>query len=112
MTATFRIMSPRLPLLEKHGCKAIFFVIAGRIGRQNDFMTWTQLREILSLGHRVEAHGWSHTFLTDCSDYQLTLELNQSKQSIEDRLGTRVEALSAPHGRWNRRVASECVRAG
>jgi peptidoglycan/xylan/chitin deacetylase (PgdA/CDA1 family) len=101
-----------LPLLEKHGCKAIFFVIAGRIGRQADFMTWTHLREIVSLGHRVEAHGWSHAFLTDCSGCQLTLELQQSKQVIEDRLGVPVEALSAPHGRWNHRVASECVEAG
>lgn len=101
-----------LPLLEKHGCKAIFFVIAGRIGQQADFMTWPQLRELVSLGHRVEAHGWSHAFLTDCSAYQLTLELQRSKQTIEDRLGVPVEALSAPHGRWNQRVASECVETG
>jgi peptidoglycan/xylan/chitin deacetylase (PgdA/CDA1 family) len=101
-----------LPLLEKYSCKAIFFVIAGRIGERKDFMTWRHLEELVSLGHRVQAHGWSHVFLTTCTQSQLQTELRRSKDTIEARLGKPVQALSAPHGRWNARVLRACGEAG
>jgi peptidoglycan/xylan/chitin deacetylase (PgdA/CDA1 family) len=101
-----------LPVLQKYACKAIFFVIASRIGESSDFMTWPQLKELIALGHRVEAHGWSHVFLTRCSDAELRIEVSQSKAVLEDKLGVPVEALSAPHGRWNRRVVRACSEAG
>ena len=101
-----------LPLLEKYSCKAIFFVIGSRIGEHKDFMSWEHLRELVSLGHRVEAHGWSHTFLTRCSDADLRIELVRTREALEDRLSIPVTALSAPHGRWNRRVLKACADAG
>lgn len=101
-----------LPLLQKYSCKAIFFVIGSRIGKHKDFMTWEHLRELVTLGHRVEAHGWSHTFLTRCSDADLRTELVRCREVLEDRLGTPAHALSAPHGRWNRRVVKACAVAG
>jgi peptidoglycan/xylan/chitin deacetylase (PgdA/CDA1 family) len=101
-----------LPLLEKYSCKAIFFVVAGRIGQRKDFMTWNHLKELIALGHRVESHSWSHVFLTSASDSELRDEVRGSKEVIEDRLGAPVRALSAPHGRWDRRVAEACEVAG
>jgi peptidoglycan/xylan/chitin deacetylase (PgdA/CDA1 family) len=101
-----------LPLLEQYSAKAIFFVIAGRIGKRKDFMTWNQLEELVARGHRVEAHGWSHAFLTSCTDIELDNEIRGSKKTIEDRLGAPVRALSAPHGRWDGRVATACEEAG
>ncbi|HLK53294.1 MAG TPA: polysaccharide deacetylase family protein [Candidatus Angelobacter sp.] len=101
-----------LPLLEKYGCKAIFFVIVGRIGQHKDFMTWDHLRELAALGHKVESHSWSHKFLTDCLDSDLHDELTRSRKTLEDRLSSPVEALSAPHGRWNRRLLRACAGAG
>jgi len=101
-----------LPLLQKYSRKAIFFVIGSRIGEHQDFMSWAHLQELVALGHRVEAHGWSHTFLTRCSDAELRTELVRSRQVLEDRLGSPVTALSAPHGRWDRRVLKACAAAG
>jgi peptidoglycan/xylan/chitin deacetylase (PgdA/CDA1 family) len=101
-----------LPLLEKYSYKAIFFVIAGRIGERKDFMTWSHLKELIALGHRVEAHSWSHAFLTSCTDAELRTEIRGSKETMEDRLGVPVTALSAPHGRWNGRVLKACEEAG
>lgn len=101
-----------LPLLEKYACKATFFVIAGRIGGHKEFMTWEHLKELVALGHRVEAHGWSHTFLTRCSDAELDVELTRCKETLEERLGIPVTALSAPHGRWDRRVARASAGVG
>jgi peptidoglycan/xylan/chitin deacetylase (PgdA/CDA1 family) len=101
-----------LPLLEKYSCKAIFFVIVGRIGEQKDFMAWTHLKELVSLGHQVQSHSWSHKFLTECSDCDLREELVRSRETIEDRLAVSCQALSAPHGRWDRRVLRACASAG
>jgi len=101
-----------LPLLEQYSAKAVFFVIAGRIGKRKDFMTWNHLEELVARGHRVESHGWSHAFLTSCTDDALRNEVRGSKKMIEDRLGSPVRALSAPHGRWDRRVAGACEDAG
>jgi peptidoglycan/xylan/chitin deacetylase (PgdA/CDA1 family) len=101
-----------LPLLQKYSSKAIFFVIGSRIGEHKDFMTWEHLRELVALGHRVEAHGWSHRFLTRCSDADLHTELVRSRDVLEDHLGAPVTALSAPHGRWDRRVLKACAAAG
>ena len=104
--------SSALLLLEKYSCKAIFFVIAGRIGEHKDFMTWAHLKELVALGHQVEAHGWSHTFLTSCSDSELHNELERSREVLQERTGAPVTALSAPHGRWDRRVVRACAAAG
>src|SRR5215471_13391362 len=101
-----------LPLLEKRSCKATFFIIVGRIGVHKDFMTWEHLKELIALGHTIEVHGWSHALLTRCSDVELDVELVRSKQVVEDRLGIHVTAVSAPHGRWDRRVVKACARAG
>jgi peptidoglycan/xylan/chitin deacetylase (PgdA/CDA1 family) len=101
-----------LPVLERYSVKAIFFVIAGRIGKRKDFMTWNHLKDLVAQGHRVEAHGWSHTFLTSCNDAELRNEVRGSKEMIEDRVGVPVRALSAPHGRWDSRVARACEDAG
>src|SRR5215471_5619025 len=104
--------SSALPLLEKYSRKAIFFVIVGRIGEDKDFMTWAHLKELVALGHRVEAHSWSHTFLTSCSDSELHNELERSREVLQERTGAPVTALSAPHGRWDRRVVRACAAAG
>lgn len=101
-----------LPLLEKHGLRAIFFVTAGWIETRPEFMTWTQLKEMVSLGHPVQSHGWSHTFLTQCSSEELAKELERSKRTLEDRLSVAVEAISVPGGRWSPQVLEACARAG
>src|SRR5712692_5023423 len=101
-----------LPLLEKYSIPAIFFVPAGQIGNRPNAMTWKHLTEIVSLGHQVQSHSWSHPFLTRCSQSELQDELQRSKQTIEDKLGVPVDALSVPYGRWNRRVLRACAKVG
>lgn len=101
-----------LPLLQKYSVPAIFFVIASRIGNQPESMNWQQLRELISLGQEVQSHGWSHQFLTHCSESQLQQELGRSKGILEDKLGIEINALSVPHGRWNTFVLEACAQTG
>jgi len=75
-------------------------------------MTWPELRELVSLGHTVQSHGWSHRVLTECSGSELEEELERSKRTIEDQLDAPVEAVSVPHGRWDDRVLKACAAVG
>jgi len=100
------------PLLEQFGLKATFFLVAGCIGKIDKYLLWSQARQMVAAGHRIESHGWSHRLLTQCSPSDLEEELIRSKHELEDRLGVEVAAISAPGGRWNDRVVEACARAG
>ncbi len=101
-----------LRLLEKYSLPAVFFVTAGSVEARQEIMGWPELREVVSLGHEVQSHGWSHAHLTQCTDAELSNELERSKRTLEDRLGIAVDALSFPGGRWNARVLAACARTG
>lgn len=101
-----------LPLLEKYGCKAVFFIPASFVGNRPEVMTWEQLRELVALGHEVGSHSWSHPILPGCSGTQLVDELTRSRITLEDGLGVAVSAISIPHGSWNRYVLETCGETG
>jgi peptidoglycan/xylan/chitin deacetylase (PgdA/CDA1 family) len=100
------------PLLAEHGISATYFVTPGLIGAAAKFLGWDELKALQSAGHAIQSHGWSHKFLTFCSDAELAHELVASRQLLEDRLGALVEEISVPGGRWNRRVIKACADAG
>jgi peptidoglycan/xylan/chitin deacetylase (PgdA/CDA1 family) len=101
-----------LPILEEFGIKATFFVLAGPMGRSGSGLSWRHLRTFAEAGHRIESHGWQHRLLTSCSESELQEELHVSRQELESRLSRPVLAISAPGGRWNRRVALATAAAG
>jgi peptidoglycan/xylan/chitin deacetylase (PgdA/CDA1 family) len=101
-----------LPLLAEHGFKATYFVTPGLIGTAAKFLGWDDLTALQAAGHSVQSHGWSHKFLTFCSEAELAHELRASKQSLEDNLGSAVEEISVPGGRWDQRVIEACAAAG
>jgi peptidoglycan/xylan/chitin deacetylase (PgdA/CDA1 family) len=94
------------------GIKATYFVTPGLIGTAHKFLGWDELRQLQAAGHSVQSQGWSHKFLTSCSEGDLNDELRMSKHAIEDRLGKVVEEISIPGGRWNTRVLRACADAG
>jgi peptidoglycan/xylan/chitin deacetylase (PgdA/CDA1 family) len=99
-------------VLAELGIKATYFITPGLIGTAQKFLRWDELRELQAAGHSVQSHGWSHKFLTACSESELNHELRMSRQAIEDRLGAGVEEISIPGGRWNTRVLRACADAG
>ena len=98
--------------LQSRGVRAVFFVISSAIDSTPKFMSWSELKELVSLRHEVQSHGWSHKPLTDCLDAELRDELVRSKEVLENRLGVPVNSISVPHGRWDERVLQACCAAG
>lgn len=101
-----------LAALEQARITAILFITAGWIGARPGYLSWAQLAEMAHLGHPIGAHGWSHAMLTHCDDRALADELRRPKQTLEDRLGRQVTALSLPGGRGDDRVLAACAAAG
>jgi peptidoglycan/xylan/chitin deacetylase (PgdA/CDA1 family) len=81
-----------VPILEKYGFKATFFVTTGCLTYQNSSfcnnaggdsaMTWEDIRSLSELGHDIQSHGMSHKDLTTQSASDLEYEVGQSKQSL------------------------------
>jgi len=103
--------SNALPVLNEYGLKATVFVITGFVGKEN-YLDWGRLREMQSGGVSVQSHSHGHRPLSLLSDGEMRSELQKSKRSIEDRLGTPVHFLSAPHGMVDRRLIQEARVSG
>jgi hypothetical protein len=101
-----------LPLLQEYGLQAHFFITAGWTGNKAGYMDWQELRSLHDAGQIIGAHGWSHVLLTHCSTEELRKELEGAKRALEDKLGTVIETISLPGGRYNRRVLAACQAAG
>jgi peptidoglycan/xylan/chitin deacetylase (PgdA/CDA1 family) len=103
--------SMALPLLNKFGYKAIFFVTTGWIGKDY-FMTEEMIKELSASGMVIGSHGVTHKYLTDLTPKEAYIELEKSKKTLEDTLGIPVTSLSAPGGRFDERLATLAATIG
>jgi peptidoglycan/xylan/chitin deacetylase (PgdA/CDA1 family) len=100
------------PILQSRGIAAHFFITVGWTGKSPGYMDWPELRSLHQAGHTIGAHGWTHTLLTHCSERELQTELRDARVTLEDKLGTSIQTMSLPGGRYNSRVLAACEQAG
>lgn len=98
-----------LPILQKLGARAVFFVTTDFIGKPG-FMTAAQVCELADAGMLVGSHGHTHRFLDSLDEAQLREELETSVRILAAATGKSIETISFPGGRFNAttlRVARE-----
>jgi len=100
-----------LPILREEGMVASLFLITGFVGREG-YVDWAQVAEMEAGGISIQSHTVSHQPLISLGPERMASELVESKRSIEDRLGKRVDFMSAPHGLINRKVIDAARNAG
>lgn len=101
-----------LPLLEKYGLTATFFIYPNAIGKSR-FLTWEQLGEAVAQGMAVGSHAATHPFLTKTTDEkELEREIAGSKRWLAERLGVEVKYFSHPFGLTDERVNDLVRQAG
>ena len=109
-----------MPILQAHRFTATMFVVSSFpekssiASRDRRFMSWPEVREVESLGITIGSHTASHPKLRDLKPRDVERELEDSKQTIEDRLGKAVSAFSYPYAFPEqdtvfRRLLRECV---
>lgn len=100
------------PILKKYHLNATVFIPTGLVG-QPSYMTWDQIVQIHRDGWiQFEAHGVTHRDLTIVPAEEREFELVQSKKDLEQRLGTIVNWVAYPYGKFNALVLKEAQRAG
>jgi peptidoglycan/xylan/chitin deacetylase (PgdA/CDA1 family) len=75
-------------------------------------MDWDQLREMSNSDISIQSHTTSHRPLSEISESEIAYELETSKKTIQDHLGTQVNFLSFPHGVFNESVMKLSRDAG
>ena len=100
-----------LPVLQKHGRKGRFFVLAGRIGRQG-YLSASQIRELHAAGMVIGSHGYDHVDWRKLDDAGRQREFTDARRKIEDALGKPVSTAALPFGGFDRHVLAHLRKAG
>lgn len=89
-----------VPILEKYGQKATFFIVSNFIG-QPDRIRADQLKNMRARGFDLGSHALNHERLTDYNyNEQLTI-LTEAKTKLEKTLGEKITTFAYPYGALN-----------
>ncbi|WP_324276040.1 polysaccharide deacetylase family protein [Blastococcus brunescens] len=107
-----------VPVLQRHGMTGTVYVVAGRLGGENEWddgprfqlMAADQVRAVAAAGQEVGSHTLSHARLAGADPATLTAEISDSRRVLEDVLQTEVRSFCYPYGSYDQ-AAADAVRA-
>jgi peptidoglycan/xylan/chitin deacetylase (PgdA/CDA1 family) len=108
-----------LPVLKRHGFSATVYVIAGRMGGDNEWdpegprkplLTSQQVRQVADAGIEIGSHGLRHVSLPKAPEGALAGEIDGSRRTLQDVSGQDVPGFCYPYGDIDAAVV-EGVRA-
>jgi peptidoglycan/xylan/chitin deacetylase (PgdA/CDA1 family) len=111
-----------LPILTRHRIPATMFIVADRIGRDNDWMQRrgrprrqlmdaVQIRDMQAAGITIGSHTLTHPQLPECTPEVMHTELADSKARLEDVISRPVTHFAYPFGLYDdkaRQLVEEC----
>jgi len=100
------------PILEKHGFRGVFYIVAGRVDVIAGAMTSQQLLDLASRGHEIANHTWSHPSLTSLSYTSARSQIRRAQNFIESLTGLRPVSIAYPYGNSNSTVRSAVAAEG
>lgn len=93
-------LTPRLlDILRQKGVRATFFVIGRNVEAYPEIA-----RRIVSEGHEIANHSWSHPALTSVGAARLREEIEKNSAAVERVTGRRPANMRPPYGAINPRV--------
>ena len=110
-----------MPILDRLGFKATFFVIAGRTPESEaeaqakppgDWggISWGELKVLAADGHEIGNHSWSHPALTRIDAATLDHEVNHSYDVISAHLGVPPLTFCYPGNGFDARVKAAALK--
>lgn len=99
------------PLLQKYSMVASFYIITGIIG-QADRLTIPQIREMQAAGMDFGSHTVTHRLLGTLSVDEVKTELAQSKVTLEQIVGGKVNFVAYPGGSYSSDTLQIAQEAG
>ena len=112
-----------LPALEHHRIPATVFVVAGRVGGHNEWMTergfpprrmldWDGVRTLSRRGVTIGCHTLTHPRLTGLDEHELRREIVDARTLLEERIDGPVEHFAYPYGDFSDREVELLQAAG
>jgi len=97
------------PVLQALNFGCTLLVVTGRVGRPADWpealgkqlLDWDALQALAVQGVELGAHGHSHRPLDNLPLAEVEQELQTTRKTLADRLGTPPAGLVYPYGRWS-----------
>lgn len=99
------------PALSERKMNATFYIITDFIGKEGR-VNWEHLKELKRYGMEIGSHSSSHRRLVDLKEEEILMELQKSRQVLEDRLGCRIRSFSTPFGLWSQRIVELALEVG
>ncbi len=111
-----------LPVIAAQGFGATAFLVTSLVGMSaaqakavhpefdRDLLTWHQAETWVRSGCEIGSHTLNHPDLTRLSSDALEQELGQSREILEQRLQTPVDALAYPYGYFDATVITSAAR--
>ena len=79
-------------------------------------MTWGQAKDLIERGHTIGSHTVNHPNVAQCAPSVITAEMEESKKTIEAKLGIPVQHFSYPNPilqpHWDQNTEKACRLAG
>jgi peptidoglycan/xylan/chitin deacetylase (PgdA/CDA1 family) len=110
-----------LPVLTRYAFGATLYVIAGRMGGDNEWdpegprkplLTAGQVRQVAEAGIEIGSHGSRHVSLPEAPEGALAEEIAGSRRALQDVSGQDVPGFCYPYGHIDRGVVDGVRAAG
>ncbi len=99
-----------LPLLQRHGFVATYYVIAGRVGTWRNVLTPAELQALAAAGMEIGDHTLDHVGLPYLSAAAMHVQVATSADLLAGFVGKRPATFAYPSGRYDL-AAEEEVQA-
>lgn len=101
-----------LPVLEKHGFIAVFYLITDKLGMKSGVINSALALDLHKRGQDIESHTVTHRALTGLSTAQMDQELKDSKATLEALLNKKILHVAYPGTAHNKTVRERAALAG
>ena len=101
-----------LPILQRYGFHATYYVVAGRVGTWQNVLTPAELRTLVADGMEIGDHTMNHLSLPSLSPAALHYQVETAAELIDRFVGERPATLAYPAGRYDAEVVAEVQADG
>lgn len=109
------------PILQQYGYPATVYLVSNLIGRRSDWfefdpdaplMSEAHIKQLYAEGVSFGSHTCSHCHLSKLTELEQRQEINESKERLENLIGTAITDFCYPYGDYNLQVRDLVEEAG
>ena len=100
------------PALKENGFRATFFIFTNPIGKNERYLTWEQVEEMIGSGMEIGGHGHYHLYFDRITEDELEKEVVESRELVKEKIDYEMRSLAYPFGVADEVVEEKIKQAG